>query len=129
MKMRQSSARRRAGFTLMEILLVLVILVVLAAAVIPNITQLQDSSMSRTAKVAINGLKNSIQTYRLHLNTYPPNLEALIAPPPELVNPKKWDGPYVAGGKLPPAFSRRRCWRSWRRSSLNVHAFRCDAIL
>lgn len=94
-------SRKRAGFTLMEILLVLVILVVLAGAVVMNFGTLQDRSLTKTAKVTINNLAQSIQQYRFDLNTYPPSLDALLAPPPELANPKKWQGPYVDKGRIP----------------------------
>lgn len=95
MSARLNPARRRRGFTLMEVLLVLVIIVILAGAVVIPLSQTQTKALAKTAKIYISNLENNIKAYHLDLNNYPTSLEALVQAPGDLPNPARWGGPYV----------------------------------
>lgn len=87
--------RRRSGFTLIEVLLVLAILVILGSFAVGMFSNTRQSANMRAARSQIGLFKTQIDLYELDLNTYPPDLESLRAPPANLVNPHKWNGPYI----------------------------------
>ena len=97
---RERRARRRSGFTLMEVLLVLAILVILGSMVGIFIGGMQKGAYEDSARTQINMLKSSLNAFRLHVGSYPnttQGLMALLDPPADLKNPTKWRGPYVEG--------------------------------
>jgi general secretion pathway protein G len=84
----------RAGFTLMELLVVMVILGLLAALVGPRIWKNITSSKQTTAKTQIALLGQALDQFRLDTGRYPStqeNLEALRTNP----GLDGWDGPYL----------------------------------
>jgi general secretion pathway protein G len=93
--------RRRAGFTLVEVLLVLAILVIIGSLVVGNYVRIQRNAERSAARTQIAAFKTPIQTYRMDVGYFPSTLEALVEPPPDLVNPIRWKGPYLEGGILP----------------------------
>jgi general secretion pathway protein G len=93
------SARRRAGFTLMEVLLVLAILVILGSMVTYYFVGAQKKAYARAAQSQIGMFERMMTDYRLDVGTYPTTsqgLEALRTAPTELANANKWGGPYVS---------------------------------
>ena len=96
--MKANRRRRRAGFTLIEVLLVLVILVILASIVVVNYANVQDSAYEDAARTQVHAFEVPLGLYRLHLGTYPQGnegLNALREAPSDLTNPEKWEGPYL----------------------------------
>lgn len=90
--------RRRRGFTLMEVLLVLAILVILGSMVGFFLAGMQKSAYEDLARSQIGMFENQLDTYRLHVGSYPTTnqgLQALRTPPADLKNPNKWRGPYT----------------------------------
>jgi general secretion pathway protein G len=103
-KKSRTRRRRRAGFTLIEVLLVLAILVILGSMVGVFIAGMQSEAYEDLAKNQINMFEQQLELYRLHVGSYPQSqqgLEALIAAPPELPNPAKWRGPYIQKPMIP----------------------------
>ncbi len=87
--------RRRAGFTLVELLVVLVILGLLAGLAVPQILQYLSKAKSDTAAVVVQNIDASIDFYRLDMGRFPTQVEglaALVAPPDESA---RWNGPYL----------------------------------
>ena len=65
-------ARRRGGFTLIEVLLVLAILGVIAAMVVPNLIGRQDDANRNAAKLSIQQIENTVKLYAAdHKGRYP----------------------------------------------------------
>ncbi|MCU0872627.1 MAG: type II secretion system major pseudopilin GspG [Pirellulaceae bacterium] len=90
---------RRAGFTLMEVLLVLAILVILGSMVGIFIQSAQKGAYEDLARTQISSFESQLQMFRLNVGSYPSTnqgLEALRQPPADLKNPAKWRGPYAA---------------------------------
>jgi len=104
MKMTISSSRR-AGFTLLEILVVLAIIGLLAGLAISNSDKIFGSSQEAIAKVFVrDSLKTSLVRYRIELGDYPSTAEgmaALLAAPANKSD--RWRGPYIdsPGNKAP----------------------------
>jgi len=89
--------RRKAGLTLIEVLLVLAILVILGAIVGVNVMNAQKRANIDAAKAQINSLEGLVQQYTLDVGSQPTSdqgLAALMAAPGDLRNPAKWRGPY-----------------------------------
>ncbi|MDO9285867.1 MAG: type II secretion system major pseudopilin GspG [Aquabacterium sp.] len=89
----QRLARRRRGFTLIELMVVLVIIGVLAALIVPNVLDRTDDARATAAKADINNLVQALKLYKLDNQRYPSaeqGLEALVKKPAAGVVPPNW---------------------------------------
>ena len=88
--------RKRAGFTLVELMVVIVIIGLLATVVAINVLPSQDKAMVGKARADIAVLEQAIETYRLDNMAFPDNLQALVAAPAGLARPERYrQGGYV----------------------------------
>jgi general secretion pathway protein G len=95
---------RKAGFTLIEILLVIVILLLLASALVVFLLPQQEGAERNTTRLLLNQVGTALDTYRLNIGRYPSEqdggLNALMAKP-NYENPRlsdRWQGPYLKPG-------------------------------
>ena len=92
-------AHRRAGFTLLEVMVVVVILGILAALVVPQIIGRPDEARVIAARQDIASLMQALKLYRLDNQRYPTTeqgLQALTAKPATSPIPINWKaGGYV----------------------------------
>ena len=106
MSARSDPARRRgrrlaakAGYSLLEILIVLAIIALIAALVGPRLFAQFDKSKVTAARVQAKSLASAVETLRLDIGRYPTAGEGLglltSAPGSGVAN---WSGPYLAGG-------------------------------
>jgi general secretion pathway protein G len=89
---------RRAGFTLIEILVVIVVLAVLATLVAPNVFRHVGSARDATARSQIEMFGAALDAYRLDNGRYPTSeqgLAALWREPSTDPRPRNWRGPYL----------------------------------
>lgn len=90
------SAQKRAGFTLVELMVVIVIIGLLATVVAINVLPSQDRAMVGKARADISTLEQAVETYRLDNLTFPDSLQALVAAPAGLANPERYrQGGYI----------------------------------
>ncbi|MEX0701693.1 MAG: prepilin-type N-terminal cleavage/methylation domain-containing protein [Planctomycetales bacterium] len=66
--MRRNTRIKRAGFTLVEVLIVVVILGILAATVLPQFTTATGDAQETAIRQNLQTLRSLIQTYRMHHN-------------------------------------------------------------
>jgi len=96
---RPSPRRRpvRAGFTLIEILVVIVVIAILATLVAPNIFQHVGAAKGATAKSQIEMLGAALDAYRLDNGRYPATEQGLASlwEKPQIDPPANWRGPYL----------------------------------
>lgn len=101
---RLRSARRRpsskAGYSLLEILIVLAIIALIAALVGPRLFAQFDKSKVTAARVQVKQLASAVETMRLDIGRYPTAAEglSLLNSAPGGGGAPNWSGPYLAGG-------------------------------
>ncbi|MGA2657681.1 MAG: type II secretion system major pseudopilin GspG [Verrucomicrobiota bacterium] len=92
----RGSGRRRAAFTLIEIMVVVVILGVLAATLIPQFIGTTHDAKVSAAKAHVAELEGALERFYVHMDRYPTmdeGLKVLVEPPTG--EDKKWRGPYI----------------------------------
>jgi len=88
---------RRAGFTLIEILVVIVVIAILATLVAPNVFRHVGAAKDATAKSQIEMLGAALDAFRLDNSRYPTTDEGLGAlwEAPRSDQLPNWRGPYL----------------------------------
>lgn len=92
------NARRRSGFTLLELVVVIIVLGLLAGIVAPQIIGRLSEAKSTTARTQIELLSVALDGYRLDNGSYPTTeqgLAALREKPTRAPVPANWRGPYL----------------------------------
>lgn len=86
--------RQRAGFTLMEVLLVLVILVMLGSLAVSTFIGTRDQADKDTAKSQVGLLDRVAKNFQFNMRRYPNNFDELMQAPTD-AKPGRWAGPYL----------------------------------
>jgi general secretion pathway protein G len=84
--------RSRAGFTLIEIMVVVVIIGMLAGVAGLRLQQRVNESRITGARANLHNIGMAISMYQLDTGTLPPNLAALMTQP---AGARNWRGPYM----------------------------------
>ena len=95
---RQSRGARRAGFTLLEILLVVGLLALLASIAIPALSERAEQAKINMVKGVIgpNGtLAQSIKNYKFEIGQFPEELKDLIEKPSDPDVAERWTNKYI----------------------------------
>lgn len=102
---RHDLLRSRAGFTLIELMVVMVILGILAGLIVPRIMDRPEEARRTKAAIQIQSLEQALKLYKLDNGQYPTTeqgLQALVEPPSVGRLAKKWrDGGYLEKGTVP----------------------------
>lgn len=88
----------RAGFTLLEMLVVLVIIGLIASLVGPRLFSRVDSSKVQVADTQARMLRGSVETFQLEVGRLPTveeGLAVLYKPPVDERAKARWRGPYL----------------------------------
>ena len=70
----------RAGFTLVELLLVIVILGMLGAVAVVNLAGVSNEGAVAATRQSIGAIKTAAQTYEIRTGKYPDSIDALTQP-------------------------------------------------
>ena len=92
---RRRSRMRRAGFTLIELIVVMVILGLLASLVLPKFARRQEQARRQHTIAQIGGLRDALELYMQDNGRYPTTaqgLMALVEEPTAAPKPRKWEG-------------------------------------
>ncbi len=96
--------RRRAAFTLVEIMIVLAILVLLVAMVGPRLLKTQEKADAKITQTQIENLEQALDFYKVDNRAFPTTeegLAALMQKPADENRAKNWAGPYLEEDKVP----------------------------
>lgn len=108
--MQQSRQRRmpaniasaaRAGFTLVEMLVVLVIIGLIMGLVGPRVLNYLTEARVKAARLQIEAFSSALDLYYLDVGRYPSESEGLDALAHRPSGSEVWNGPYVKGGAVP----------------------------
>ena len=100
-KKKNNRLRSRAGFTLIELMVVMIILGLLAALVAPRMFGKLGKAKTNAAYAQIELLGTALDSFRLDVGRYPTTaegLEALIEP---VSGVEEWNGPYLKKSEIP----------------------------
>ena len=92
---RKRQNRKRAGVTLIEMLVVMTIIALFAALVGPNLWKKGDQARVTAARAQIHNFMTALGTYKLDTGLFPTSeqgLQALRVKPAEV---NQWAGPYL----------------------------------
>jgi general secretion pathway protein G len=91
----------RAGFTLVEMLVVLVIIGLIMGLVGPRVLNYLSDARAKTAKLQIESFASALDLYFLDTGRYPSTNEGLTALVRRPSGIETWNGPYLKGGGVP----------------------------
>jgi len=91
----------RAGFTLLELLVVIVILGLLIGLVAPAALRQLGGARISLAHQSIERLGSVLDLYKLDVGSYPTTEEGLQALVVKPLDAENWNGPYLKGDQLP----------------------------
>lgn len=95
---------RRAGFTLLEILIAIALLAAIAGLLITNLDRILGGGKKEVARIFVGEtMETPLMSYRVNMGNYPSTelgLAALSKAPSE--NSGNWEGPYVKKIPLDP---------------------------
>ena len=109
---KSSSAVRRGGFTLLELLVVIVIIGLLAGLVAPRYFDQVSKSNAKIARAQIDSLEKALDQYRLDVGAYPTTEQGLAALNTKPQNLEKWAGPYLKKAVPPDPWGARYIYKS-----------------
>jgi general secretion pathway protein G len=89
--------RKKAGFTLIEVLLVVAILGILAAVAVKNLGGRREMAMVGATRASIAAIAGAIDLYEVDTGRYPSSLQGLLTSD----GAPNWSGPYLKGGEIP----------------------------
>lgn len=93
--------RRRAGFTLIEMLVVLAIIGLISALVGPRVLAQLSDSRERAAKLQIEAFSSALDIFYIDVGRYPVQAEGLAALVRKPSTLQVWNGPYLRSGNVP----------------------------
>lgn len=104
---------RKAGMTLLEVMIVLTIIALIAGLAAPRLMESFGRAKSRTAAIQMENLKGAVQLFYLDVGRYPTEAEGLDALLEAPAGSENWQGPYLEGpaGVLDP-WENRYLYRS-----------------
>ncbi|HXI41750.1 MAG TPA: type II secretion system major pseudopilin GspG [Bryobacteraceae bacterium] len=93
--MNERRNRRRAGVTLIEMLVVVTIIALFAALVAPRMLRKSDTARVTLAHAQINSFMTALGSYKLDTGLFPTTEEGLQALRTQPANLAQWQGPYL----------------------------------
>ncbi|PPD46201.1 MAG: type II secretion system protein GspG [Methylocystis sp.] len=96
-----NALRRRAGFTLVEMLVVLAIIGSIVGLVGPRVLNSLSESKVKTAQIQMENLSSALDLFYLDAGRYPTTEEGLAALVTRPAGVSSWSGPYLKSSSAP----------------------------
>ncbi len=106
MNKRRRTLSRRAGVTLIEMLVVVTIIALFAALVAPKILGRADQARVTAAKVQIQNFQGALAQYKLDVGLFPTTEQGLQALRSKPEGVESWKGPYLPKDVPPDPWGR-----------------------
>jgi general secretion pathway protein G len=123
-------ARKDAGFTLIEIMVVIAIIGILATLIVPKIMGRPDEARATAAKHDVGTLVQAFKLYRLDIGRYPTTeqgVKALVEKPTSEPVPQNWKaGGYLDSIPKDPWGNPYQYANPGARSEIDVYSFGAD---
>ena len=123
-------ARKDAGFTLIEIMVVIAIIGILATLIVPKIMGRPDEARATAAKHDVGTLVQAFKLYRLDIGRYPTTeqgVKALVERPTSEPVPQNWKaGGYLDSIPKDPWGNPYQYANPGTRSEIDVYSFGAD---
>jgi general secretion pathway protein G len=123
-------ARKDAGFTLIEIMVVIAIIGILATLIVPKIMGRPDEARATAAKHDVGTLVQAFKLYRLDIGRYPTTeqgVKALVEKPTSEPVPQNWKaGGYLDSIPKDPWGNPYQYANPGTRSEIDVYSFGAD---
>jgi general secretion pathway protein G len=100
-RIQRAANAAKAGYTLIEMLVVLTIISLIVGLVGPRVLSYLGESKVKTAKLQIEGFGSALDLFYLDAGRYPSNAEGLAALTKAPTDVEVWNGPYLKGGRVP----------------------------
>ena len=100
-KKKKNILKSRAGFTLIELMVVMIILGLLAALVVPKMFNKLGTAKTNAAYAQIELLGTALDSFRLDVGRYPTTAEGLEALIMQTSGAEEWNGPYLKKTEIP----------------------------
>jgi general secretion pathway protein G len=97
----KNNFKNRAGFTLIELMVVMIILGLLAALVVPRMFGKLGTAKTNAAYAQIELLGTALDSFRLDVGRYPNTSEGLEALVAAGSGSEDWNGPYLKKTEIP----------------------------
>jgi general secretion pathway protein G len=100
-----AGARERAGFTLIELMLVIIIIGIIVSIAVPRLAGRTERARNVAAKATITSLSSAIDSFEVDVGRFPTTeegLAALVSKPSSLPTEATWNGPYMREIPLDP---------------------------
>ncbi len=98
---RRNVVKNRAGFTLIELMVVMIILGLLAALVVPRMFGKLGKAKTNAAYSQIELFGTALDSFRLDTGRYPTTSEGLEALISQVSGSDDWGGPYLKKNEIP----------------------------
>ena len=76
---------RKKGFTILELMIVIAVIAILVGIALPRFKGMKDEGKIAKAKGELRTLQTAIESYNMHIGSYPSSLASLTTATPNLV--------------------------------------------
>ncbi len=99
MKNRTRTREKRAGFTIVEIMVVVIIIAVLATLILPRLVGRIGTAKQTVATSKLAEIEKAVEMFSIDYERYPANIDELVSQPSD-ISEAKWNTPTLKSKDL-----------------------------